>query len=275
MSPCPAPRGASVLLGFSWLGFAGLLLWASLDEVQVRALAVIGMGALIQRLRPAPDKGFAFVMVAHRQGPYLAAAVRCTVAALHQLSLCSIPVELILVLYQSDRATRWSADRLRKRSTVPTRIASLSSGGEAEAWSAGVSLSRMPWLVLGTAEDLVARNFMTAVDQAIDQHGSSPQMIYHPGRLFGFEQEQTMVLLPHQEELSQPLVSLLCRNLWPGVCVAHQSAFSTCQLPRQLGPGSSELAGVLWDWHALTLMRGFKHAVLPETCQFRRYRSEA
>ncbi|NDC36106.1 MAG: hypothetical protein EBZ51_12235, partial [Synechococcaceae bacterium WB9_2_112] len=50
-------------------------------------------------------EGMALVLAAHREGAYLAAAVRCAVEALRALQVQAVPVELVLVLHGADGAT--------------------------------------------------------------------------------------------------------------------------------------------------------------------------
>ena len=217
----------------------------------------------------------ALVMAAQREGPYLAAAVRCAAEALWELQVQDVPVELLLVLHGADRTTCEAAAQLRRGCAVPLRWLTRHRRGQAQAWNAGIRNTRQSWIALSTVDDLLSPNWCRAVNHAIktqppDQARCS---VFHPRQLVCFETQQQLQLLPDQSELVHPLAAVLSQEIWPGSCVAHRSVFQVCPLQPELSTLPTVLGHALWTWHGRSVQAGVAHRVLERTCQFRRVRA--
>ena len=224
-----------------------------------------------RRLRKAnPQHGFTVVVNAHREGTYLAAALRSAMTAAQPLLSQGVPVELLVVMDRPDQITSVVAQKILKKCSMPKRILRLNVGDLGLARNAAVKAARFPWIAFLDGDDLWAANWLTAARSILQGADNPDCLILHPRYTFYFELEHGVLHIPDQSELSHPLAQLVADNFWNSLCIAHDTVFKACPYnPKRLVQG---LGYEDWSWNRHTVLAGFEHRGVDGTCHYKRQR---
>jgi len=225
-----------------------------------------------RRLRRGnPELGFTMVVNGHREGPYLAAAVRSAIEAAQAVLHQGIPVELLLVLDRPDATTRSVARRVLGECRFPHRCLRLRVGDLGLARNAAVRQARLPWIAFLDGDDLWAANWLDTVLQAIKGHVAPRHCIFHPRYSFYFQQQEAVLHSPDQAELACPEALLVADNVWTALSCAHRDLLRAHPYqPNRLREG---LGFEDWSWNRRVVHAGNHHMALAGTCHFIRRQS--
>lgn len=221
--------------------------------------------------RRSSQLGFTIVVNGHREGSYLAAALRSAIEAAHPVLHQCIPVELILVLDRPDALTRSVARQVLRDCPFPHRSLHLRVGDLGLARNAAVRQAQLPWIAFLDGDDVWAPNWLEMVLQAISGHSEPRQLIFHPRYSFYFQQQEAVLHSPDQAELACPEALLVADNVWTALCCAHRDLFrSHPYQPNRLREG---LGFEDWSWNRRVVQAGHRHVALSGTCHFIRRQS--
>ena len=214
--------------------------------------------------------GFSLVVNAHKEGSYLAAAIRSAIEAAKPLIDSQIPVEIILLLDNPDKITTSVAKKVLKECQFPKRTIRVNYKDLALSRNKAIRAAKFPWIAFLDGDDLWASNWLAVVHEAI-QKSSNPLMeIFHPKYSFYFEQLHEVLHSPDQNQLKFPEALLIANNYWTALCCAHKTIFLNHPYkPNRLekGWGFED-----WSWNKRTIKAGYFHRSLPNSCHFIRYR---
>lgn len=217
----------------------------------------------------ASSPGLSVVILAHREGTLVHAAVRSALRAMAIAQAKGIECELLAVADRPDAAT---ADYFERQQTLFSSVITTDFGDPGQARNYIASLATREYITFLGADHLISESWL-AEGYRLALEADSQPVVIHPEYNLYFGAAMRI-----QRQLEWPSaglsdLDLLENNCWSPVFLC-QRALVTGQCPypaaaRHAGFGSED-----WIWNCETLAQGIPHRVAPATAAFIRCKEE-
>lgn len=197
----------------------------------------------------------------------MAAAFRSLEAAASELRALEIPVEVIICIDKPNPISLEVAKSLSKSCHFRVKLLRVNFGDLSHSRNRSVRSARHSWIAFLDADDLWSFNWLKAAHLYLLNFDKPEQLILHP-EIDIFFPDGYILSMPNQEQLDDPLGTLLADNVWDSLSIAHRSIY--LKHPYRENRLSHGFGYEDWAWNYETVKAGFIHRVVPETCHFKR-----
>ena len=197
----------------------------------------------------------------------MAAAFRSLEAAAIELLTMEIPVEVIICIDKPDPLSLEVAKNLSKSCRFRAELLKVNFGDLSHSRNRSVRSARHSWIAFLDADDLWSFNWLKAAHQYLLNFDKPEHIILHP-EIDIFFPDGYIHPMPNQEQLTDPLGTLLADNVWDSLSIAHRSIY--LKHPYRENRLSHGFGYEDWAWNYETVKAGFIHRVVPKTCHFKR-----